>query len=376
MSRVGETPQSGWSLSRLARLFLIGMPTLLAVLYFGLIAADRHVSEAQFVVRSGTQPAGAGGFGALLEMSGLGHANEEVYAVQAFLSSRSAVEQLATRVPIREIYARPEADPLARFPSPFFGTSVEELHQYLGWMVKITYSSTSAITTLQVQAFRAEDARTVAEALLELGEHTVNQMNSRIRNDAMRYATDEVQRGEQRMVAAQQAITRFRNAELTIDPASSAVVVTELIARLSADLVQAEAQIREVSAASSTSPQLAALRRRADALQGQIARERARVSGGADGIAEKLAVYERLVLEREFAKAGLAAAARSLEIAQQDARRQQLYLERIVEPIAPDKAMAPERVRLVAGTVGVNIILAVVGWLILTGLREHATHHE
>lgn len=355
------------------KLGFIFLPTLLSIVYFTFIAAERYVSESVFVVRSATKPTGASGLGALMEMSGFGQSNEDVYAVQSFMTSRSAVEQLAARLPIREIYARPKTDLVARYPSLFFGTTVEELHQYLNWMISITYNATTGLTTLSVQAFRPEDAREISLALLDLGEQTVNRMNARIQRDAMRSAQDEVKRGEDRLVAAQQAITRFRNAELVIDPTSSAVVVTEVIARLGAELAQVEAQIREVSAASSSSPQLVALRRRAEAIQAQINRERSRVSSAFDGIADKLATYERLVLEREFAKAALSAAQRSLEVAQQEARRQQLYLERVVEPVAPDRDMAPRRLRLIASTFGVNVILAIVGWLIFTGLREHVT---
>ena len=367
-------PRHRWM--RIIRLGVVFLPTLLATVYFAFVAADRYVSEAVFVVRSAAKPTGASGFGSLIEISGLGQTNEDVYAVQSFMTSRSAVEQLTARLPIRDIYARPEADLVARYPSVFFGKTVEELHQYLNWMISISYNATTGLTTLTVQAFRPEDAREVSLALLDLGEQTVNRMNARIQRDAMRSAEGEVKRGEDRIVAAQQAITRFRNAELVIDPTSSAVVVTEVIARLGAELAQVEAQTREVQAASSSSPQLVALRRRAEAIQAQIARERARVSSTSDGIADKLATYERLVLEREFAKAALSAAQRSQEVAQQEARRQQLYLERVVDPVAPDRDMAPRRLRLIASTFGVNVILAMVAWLIFTGLREHVTETE
>ena len=348
------------------------LPSLLAVLYFGLIATDRFVSEAQFVVRTASRPAGGAGLGTLLQMTGLGRANDEVFAVQTFITSRNAVQQLAQRLPLREIYGRPNADLLTRYPSLVFGASDEELHRYLGWMISPIYNSTTGITTLRVQAFRPDDAREVAVALLELGEHTVNQMNERIREDAVRVAETETQRAEDRMIKAQQAITRFRNTELMIDPAGSSIIVSELVARLSADLAQVEALIRETAAAAATNPQLPSLRRRAEAIQAQIARERARISSGSDGLADKLAVYERLVLDREFAKQALAVAVRSLESAQNEGRRQQLYLERVVEPVTPDRSMVPDRLRMVLSTMGLNLVLAIAGWLVFSGWREHA----
>lgn len=349
------------------------MPSLIALVYFGFVASDRYVSEAQFVVRTASKPVGAAGLGALLQMSGLGRAQDEVFAVQSFMDSRTAVMQLLERMPLREVYARPEADFLAGYPSIIYGSSLEEFHRYLRWMVQTIYDSTSGITTLRVNAFRPEDAKKVTSELLALSELTVNEMNARIQRDAVETSEKEVKRFEERLIGAQQAITRFRNSELIIDPAGSSVVVTELIGRLSAELATTEAKVREVTAGASVNPQLQSLKGRADALRAQIAQERSRISSdsGEGGLASKLAIYERLVLDREFAKQSLDAAVRALEAAQAEARRQQIYIERVVEPIAADKAMAPERLRMILSILGANTVLAVVGWLLIAGLGEH-----
>jgi capsular polysaccharide transport system permease protein len=358
---------------RFAKWMVLFSPTIAALGYFGLVAQDRYVSEAQFIVRTASKPANLSGLGAILSMSGLGRAQDDVFAVQSFLGSRDAVTQLEQKLPLRSIFGRPEADLVARYPSVFYGKTHEELHSYLKWMVTTIYSSTTGLTTLRVQAFRPEDARDVAVTLLSLGEDTVNRLNQRIQTDAVASAQTEVKRNEDRLVAAQVAITRFRNSELLIDAGASSVVVIELIARLGAELAQTESQIREITAGAATNPALPSLRRRAEALQAQINQERAKISSSSGGLADKLAVYERLVLDREFAKQSLATASRSLESAQQEGRRQQLYLERVVEPASADYPMAPERLRMMATVFGMNIVLLLVGWLFWSGVKEHAT---
>lgn len=375
LSAAGRPTNGIWAgVRRGLRLALLFAPTLLAIIYFGVIATGRYVSEAQFIVRSAAKPAGSSALGAIFQMTGLGRAQDELFAVQSYMSSRSAVLQLSERLPIREIFSRPEADFVARFPSFIYGPSQEELHRYLGWMVETIYSSTTGITTLRVQAFRPEDARRLAVELLDLGELTVNRMNERIQREAQRTSQAEVTRHEQRLIEIQQAITRFRNSELMIDPAGSSIVITELIGRLGADLAMTEAQMREMSTAATTNPQLASLRGRAEALKNQIARERMRISSSDEGLAEKIAVYERLVLDREFTKKTLEAAVRALESAKADARRQQLYLQRIVEPVTADRAMAPQRLRMIVSAFGINVLVMTVGWLLWSGVREHATH--
>jgi len=366
---VRTAPGGDW---RHVSIFLAFLPTILAVVYFELVASDRYVSEAKFVVRTAAKPSGLSGLGVFLQMTGLSRSEDDVFSVQDFMTSRDAIRQLAKKLPVTEYYGRPEGDFVARYPSLFYGATIEQFHKYFQWMLNVTFSSTTGITTLRVEAFRPEDAQAIALGLLELGEETVNRMNQRVQNDAVRLAAEEVGRNERRLIAAQVAITDFRNKELMIDPARSSVIVTELTARLDGELTQTRAQLTEVMAGSPSSPQIGVLQRRGAALETQIFKERTRISDPATGLANKLADYERLVLEREFAKQALAAASTSLDTARAEARRQQLYLERVVEPNKSDYAMMPERLRMIASTFGLNVLGLLLLWLIFAGVREHA----
>ncbi len=359
------------ALSTYLRRLLFISPSLLVVAYFGFIAHDRYVSEAQFVIRTASRPVGGGsGLGNFLQMAGLGRSQDDVFSVQSFLGSRDAARLLAERLPIREFYGVAQSDPIAVYPSIFFGTSLEELHRYLSWMISTAFSSNTGIMTLRVEAFRSEDAKAVADTMLELSEQLVNRMNARINADAVRLADEEVKRNEDRLVRSQLAITRFRNAELTIDPAGSSIIVTELVARLSSELAQAQTQLREMTASAPDGPLLAPMRRRVLALENQIDVERRKISGESGGLAQKLADYERLVLEREFAKNALAGAVRSLEAARTEARRQQLYLERITQPAVADYPMSPQRLRLSLTVIAANLLGLLIGWLIFAGVDE------
>jgi capsular polysaccharide transport system permease protein len=356
---------------RRVRMVLAFLPTIVAALYFGLIASDRYVSEAKFVVRTAAKPNGLSGLGSFLQATGLVRSQDDVFSVQDFMTSRDAVRQLADKLPLTEIYNRPEADFIARYPSLFYGATLEQFHRYFQWMLTVTFSSTTGITTLRVQAFRPEDAHAIALGLLDLSEQMVNRMNERVQNDAVRLAAEEVSRNERRLVAVQLAITNFRNRELMIDPARSSVIVTEVTARLDADLTQTRAQLTEMTAGSPSSPQIGVLQRRIAALETQILAERTRISDPSTGLANKLADYERLVLEREFAKQALTASSAGLDAARTEARRQQLYLERVVEPNSADYAIMPQRLRMTATTFGINIVGTFVIWLIFSGVREH-----
>jgi capsular polysaccharide transport system permease protein len=355
------------------RVVLVLLPTLLCGLYYGLIATDRYVSEARFVIRTASKPANAlGGLSALLQLVGMSRSQDDAYAVHDFLTSRDALAQLGARLDLPRIYGVSDADFLARYPSFIYGPTQEDLYLYFQHMLTVIVNGSTGLTTLRVEAFRPADAQSVARILLELGEGLVNRLNLRIQEDAVRVSAAEVARAEERRVAAQVAMTAFRNRELTLDPTKSSAIVVELIGHLSAQLADTQMQIAQTQANSHNSPQLAVLQQREAAIARQIATERGRVASDSDGLADKIASYEKLALEQEFSIRVLAQAVGALEAAKVDARRQQLFLERVVEPGLPDQAMEPRRWRSVLTVFGFNIVGLGVLWLVGTGLREHA----
>ncbi len=355
--------------------FLAFLPGLLSIVYFGFLATDRYVSEAKFIVKTASKSADSGGLGSFLKfagsMSGMSRSQDDNYSVQEYIKSRAAVAELSKKIPVREIYNRPEADFIAHYPSIFYGKSEERLYDYLQWMVNVSFGNTSGIATLRVQAFRAEDALLVTKTLLELGEDMVNRLNERINADAIRTAAEEVGRGEQRMIDAQMALTEFRNRELMVDAIQSSVVITEVIAGLDAERISTQAQISQLAAAAPDNPQIKLLYGKVNALNGQIADQRALIAEPSTGIAKKLAEFERLSLMREFAKMSLASANTALDNARTEARRQQLYLERVVEPNLPDFPISPQRLRMIATIIGGNALFLLVIWLFYMGVREH-----
>jgi capsular polysaccharide transport system permease protein len=353
----------------LAVVFL-GLPTWLAIAYFAGIATPQYETEARYVVKSAARPPLQSGLSMLASL-GLGRSQDDSYAVQDFIRSRDAIARLRPQLPLEKIYGADHADFLARFPSMLFGNSEEEFYWYFQHVVSVLHSPTTGVTTLKVRAFTAGEARDIARALLAQGEELVNRMNVRARKDAIQTAQTELEHGQQRLIDAQLELTGFRNRELTIDPTRNAATLGELIAQLSAELATTRAQVRELSIGSGASPQMAGLRRKITALEEQIAQERDRIGRDAGGLAGRIAVYERLSLERDFAEKRVAAAEAELVRAREEASRQQLYLERVVEPSLPDHPTQPERVRLIVMMFFANLLLLLIGWLVYSGVREH-----
>jgi capsular polysaccharide transport system permease protein len=347
------------------------LPTLAAALYYGLVASDIYTSESRFVVRS-PQRQVQSGLGALLQSTGFSRSQDDTYSVHDFIRSRDALRELDTSVGMRKAFSEDSIDFLRRFPGLEFDESFEALHKHYLKHVWIEYDTVSSISVLRVQAYRAEDAQRINDTLLGMGERLVNNLNTRSRQDLIEVARREVAQSEARARDAALALSTFRSDRGVFDPDRQSALQLQSVARLREELFAAETQLNQVRQVSPNNPQVASLASRVEALRGAVAAEAARVTGGGSAsLSAKSAPYDRLLLEKTFADRQLASALASLETARSEAARKQLYLERLVQPSLPDKAMDPRRLRSVLMVLAVGLVLWGVVSLVLASVREH-----
>jgi capsular polysaccharide transport system permease protein len=344
-------------------------PTLLVIAYFYLYASDQYVSEARFVVRSRADAPSLSIGSALTAAMGGGVAGTEANSVRDFLLSHDAVMQVHERLDLVSIWGRDDADFIARLHY----TDPERLTKYYNSMVSVSLDTLTGVTTLRVRSFRPEDSKAIAETLLELAERLVNQLSARAREDALRVARNEVEIAERRVIASREALTRFREQQQELDSASAAQAASARIAALESALTAARAELRERQAfMRPDNPALQVIQNRIEALEREIAAERASRTRGDGALAQQLGQYERLMLEREFADRQLASATASLEAARVEAQRQQMYLARVVEPNLAVYPLYPRKLISIASIfLGLSIAYG-IGWLLVASMRDHA----
>lgn len=348
------------------------LPTLLATLYFGILAADIYVSTSTFVVRSSkSDNRSAGMLGAFLQGSGLARAEDDTYAVNDYVLSRDALAALDTDNAFRNSYGAGHGDFLSRFGTFGLLTTFEDLMKYFKRRVEVRYDTTTAITTLTVEAFTAKDAQRFNQQLLRLGERRVNEMNSRALQDTVRYAQAEVTLAEEKIRTASGALQAFRNHQTVFDPEKQSALQLQQVAQLQGDLTESLALLAQLQSVAPVNPRIPVLKTRIATLRSQIEETTKGVTGGRGSLATKSTSYEQLALDRELAERQLASARTSLESARSDALRQQLYLERVSQPNAPDKALLPYRVRNIAATFILGLILWGALRLLIASVREH-----
>ena len=358
-------------LVRVLFLVLVVLPTALASFYYGIWASDRYVSEARFIVRGISSPR-TSGLDMFFRTFGISRAVDDTNAVQSYMLSRDAVRELEKRLPIREMFSREGADVLVRFPHFWRGDTFEMLYEYYLERVSVIQDPSKGLTELKAVTFRADDSLQLAQALVVLAEEMVNRMNARAQSDAVRQAQVEADEARQRLIAAHLDLTNFRNRQLVVDPAKNSASVVETITTLSKNLAETLAQLELTRVSTPSNPALPVLQAKSEALRGQIASERTKLGGDSNALATQVSAYERLTLVRDLAEKSLTSAETSLELARQEARRQQVYIEEVVRPNLVDKSTEPRRIRSVAAVFIVCFGIFALIWIVFVGAKEHA----
>jgi capsular polysaccharide transport system permease protein len=351
---------------------MVVVPTLAAIVYYGLIASDVFVSESRFLVRTPQHQSPTGLVGQLLQSSGFAHSQDDTYSVRDYILSRDALRELDQKLNISKSYSRDSIDILDRFPGfSWWSRSFEKLFLYYGKHVTVEYDPVSAISILTVRAYTAADAQRINSLLLEISERLVNTLNDRSRQDLINFADSEVKIASDKAKDASLALLSYRSTHEIFEPDRQAALQLEGVAKIQQELVSTEGELAQLRKLSPDNPQIRSLETRAQTLRTAISSEASKVTSATGSFSARAPNFERLALDVEFADKQLGATLAELESARAEALQKQLYLERLVQPNLPDKAMEPRRVR----SIFTFLIISIVGWAVATiliaSIREH-----
>ena len=338
-------------------LAMVVLPAALSAWYLWNRAADQYASHVGFSVRTEEAGASIELLGAISGLSGSSSSDTDI--LYEFLQSQELVRRIDTDLDLREMWARadPQVDPVFAYHAP--GT-IEDLVDYWPRMVRISYDSGSGLLDLRVLAFDPEDARAIARRIFEESSAMINQLSAIAREDAIRYARDELQAAEERLTEARLALTEFRNRTQIVDPTMDTQGQMGLVTNLQAQLAEALIELdilRETTR--DNDPRITQAERRIAVIENRIAAERANIGmTGGDGraFADIVGEYERLVVDQEFAEQAYTAALASFDAARNEARRQSRYLAAHVTPTLAEAPGYPQRGTLL-GLIGLFAFL-------------------
>ncbi|WP_129331981.1 capsule biosynthesis protein [Ciceribacter ferrooxidans] len=349
--------------------FLLIVPIIGSVVYFGLIASAQYQSETRFVVRTSTPAIGKDQLG---KVTGLPSAKiaQDTQIVINFIHSRTILEELEKSMDIRSRFSHSDIDFAARLRSDI---TYEEFLDYWNGMVKTTVSPSSGIITVTVNAFSAEDARDIAAGVTAASERMINQLSERIWQDVSDSVQVNLDRATEKLREVRERVATQQNESgvLTVEGASA--MLSALLTKLQQEKIALEQSYTvKLESVASTAPQMKILAREIESKQAQIddlQRQIASPEGdGVGNLASVSAELSSLEFETRLAEEQFAASVRTFEQVQFASKQQLMYLDSFLPPSLPDDALYPRR--------GLSMALTVLGcffvWLISIGLLKVA----
>jgi hypothetical protein len=377
-------------------LLIVVVPTLLAMGYYGFMASDQYESAADFVIKTQSGGDASPGLAGILGAVGMGGGHGDSLAsgdssmVQAYVDSDQILRDLSQDVDLRAMYCSSEIDWVSRLKTtPDFFQKIsgrktrrttsqeisdEDLLSY--WRKKVTVADGHApgTSTLKVLAFTPEDAKTIADHVISLGERLVNHVSERAMKDAVVFAQKEVNLAHDRAMKAFDDLQEFQARAKQVDPQGFAKARSEIQGKLEGQLSTTQAQMEALRKdLPDEAPGIQQMRTQISALQEQLMVEKNQSTKGGDGksAAEVINEFGKRQLETEFASKDYLSALTALESARITANRQNRYLESFNLPNLPDKPALPRRLYSIVTVLAVCLLLW-GGWtLFVAGVKEH-----
>ncbi|OCG19210.1 MULTISPECIES: hypothetical protein [unclassified Gilliamella] len=189
----------------------VTLPTLLSIIYFGLIAENIYTSEATYIIRSSDTQSSLGSLGSFFSKVGISRSNDDSYVVLSYIKSRDALSSVEKVLPIQEWYTK-KGDIISRFNGFHldFYNKKEYFYRYMGNMINVNFDSSTGIATINVNAFDMQDAFKINEQLLKQAEGFVNQINLRAKQDLITASLAELKNAESQMKKEAQALAEFQ----------------------------------------------------------------------------------------------------------------------------------------------------------------------
>ncbi len=159
------------------------LPTVVAALYFGLVASPEYEAESSFLLR-GTDAAA------------------DAAMLRDYLRSRAALKELNRDGALRTHYQE-HGDFLSRLSKD---AGDEALHRYFRSKVDSTYDSHGGVLTLRVKAFSGKEAHAYNAALVTLSQRLLHEMGAEQRESKVAKAERVLSEQRQDLLRAQRAL--------------------------------------------------------------------------------------------------------------------------------------------------------------------------
>ena len=318
----------------------IGLPTLMALWYFSMVATPLFSTKSEFVIQQ-AEPAAAAGMGGLFSGTSFATSQDSI-AVQGYLQSRDAMLRLDKDSGFRAAFQADGMDPLQRLAAD---ASLEDAYKVYQKNVKIAYDPTEGIIKMEVIAADPAQSEEWSRQLIAYAEEQVDHLTQRLREDSMKGARESYEAAEQAVIDAQRRVIDLQEKFKVLSSEAEVTLITTQISQLETQLTQEKLSLAQMEANETPNQaRMEPVKRRIVTLEEQIAILRAKLTedqAGGESLARiqgELLVAQADVQTRQML---LAQSLQAMENARIEANRQVRYLSLSVSPTAPDEPSFP-----------------------------------
>jgi capsular polysaccharide transport system permease protein len=342
-------------------LLAAGVFSLFAAVYWVFLASDRYVSEARVIIQRSDLAGGQ-----TVDFSGLlsgvsGDTRADQLLMRDYLLSLDMLRKLEAKLQLRNHFST-QGDWLSRLSDE--QAPYETLKSYFSKRVSVELDEYAGVLSIKAQAYTPEMAQAIAAAMVADGEQTMNGIAHALADDQVRFLEGQVTSMGERAQAARGAVLAYQNSKGLVSPQATAENVAAIVNRLEAQL--AELQTRRSSLLGYLQPSSAnvvELNLQIDAVQKQIATERARLAApGGKTLNTTVEEFQRLQLDAEFAQEVYKTALTALERGRLEAARTLKKVSVLQSAGLPEYPLQPRR--------WYNLLVFVLGAFIAAGVLQ------
>ncbi len=345
------------------------LPSIVAAIYLFVFAQDQYASTMGFSVQSQEASSPVDLLGGITQLTG--NTGSDTDILFEFMQSQRLVQNVDAALDLRSKYHHP-SDPIFSLSKD---ASVEQLVRYWSRIVNIYYSKSTGLIEVRVTAYDPKDAQMIGQVIYDESVQMINNLSTTARNDATRYAREELQLAKDRLKESREAIQKFRLRTQIVDPQVDILGRMGVLNSLQEQLATAQIELDLLFQTTGTGdPRVKQVEQRVSVIQKRLDAERERFSsaeGDASGAyATLVGEYERLSVDRQFAETSYVSALSSLDTAVADAARKSRYLAAYIEPTLAETAEYPRRVITLATLAGFLFAAWAIAVMIYYSLRD------
>lgn len=347
------------------------LASLVAAVYWLLIASDRYVSQAHVLIERTDLTGGQTmDFASLL--AGTGHSNRaDQLLLRDHLLSVDMLRKLDQALKLRAHYSDSARDPVSRLWSS--DGSIEHFHQYYLSRVSVEYDDYSGVLVVEAQAYDPRTARAITAMLVQEGERFMNQMAHNLARAQVGFLEQQVQQMNGRALEARRAVLEYQNRKGLVSPQAAAEAIAAVIARLEAQRIELQTQRASMQAyLVADHPNIVMVNQQLAAIDQQLVRERARLAAPAGtGLNRAVEEFQRLEADATFAQDVYKTALVALERGRVEATRTIKKVSVIEAPTLPEYPLQPRRLYNTLLSVIIAFLLAGLVHLLAAIVRDH-----